>query len=106
MNYDLVHQNVGFPGSSVSTECNAGDERDSASIRGSGRFPERWHVFPEIQLTPVFLPGISHEQRSLVGYSPWGHKESDTTEATEHTHMHICNLHNIVHQPYFNFRKE
>ena len=26
------------------------------------------------QPTPVFLPGKSHEQRSLVGYSPWGHK--------------------------------
>ena len=33
---------------------------------------------------PTFLPGTSHGQRSLVGYSPWGHKESDTTEATEH----------------------
>ena len=32
------------------------------------------------QPTPVFLPGKSHRQRSLVGYSPWGHKESDTTE--------------------------
>ena len=29
---------------------------------------------------PVFLPGEFHGQRSLVGYSPWGHKESDTTE--------------------------
>ena len=28
-----------------------------------------------------------HGQRSLVGYSPWGHKESDTTEATEHKGM-------------------
>ena len=33
-----------------------------------------WHP------TPVFLPGESHGQRSLVGCSPWGHKESDTTE--------------------------
>ena len=32
--------------------------------------------------TPVFLPGESHGQRSLVGYSPWGGKESDTTEVT------------------------
>ena len=32
--------------------------------------------------TPVFLPGESYAQRSLMGYSPWGHKESDTTEAT------------------------
>ena len=31
------------------------------------------------QPTPVFLPGESHGQRSLVGYSPWGCQESDTT---------------------------
>ena len=29
------------------------------------------------QPTPVLLPGESHELRSLAGYSPWGHKESD-----------------------------
>ena len=34
----------------------------------------------EWQRTPEFLPGRSHGQRSLVGYSPWGHKELDTTE--------------------------
>ena len=33
-----------------------------------------------IQSTPVLLPGKSHGQRNLVGYSPWGHKESDMTE--------------------------
>ena len=32
------------------------------------------------QSTPVFLPGESHGRRSLVGYSPWGHKELDMTE--------------------------
>ena len=32
------------------------------------------------QPTPVLLPGKFHEQRSLVGYSPWDRKESDTTE--------------------------
>ena len=32
------------------------------------------------QPTPVFLPGESHKQKSLVGYRPWGHKDSDTTE--------------------------
>ena len=36
--------------------------------------------------TPVFLPGKLHGQRSLAGYSPWGHKES---YATEHTHMSL-----------------
>ena len=34
----------------------------------------KWH------LTPVFLPGKSHRQRSLVVYSPWGGKESDRTD--------------------------
>ena len=33
--------------------------------------------------TPIFLPGKFHGQKSLVGYSPWGHKELDTTE-------HLC----------------
>ena len=32
------------------------------------------------QSTPVLLPGKFHGQRSLVGYSPWGRKESETTE--------------------------
>ena len=32
------------------------------------------------QPTPVFMPRESHGQRSLAGYSPWGHKKSDTTE--------------------------
>ena len=34
------------------------------------------------QPTPVFLPRESHGQRSLMGYSTYGHKVSDTTEAT------------------------
>ena len=34
------------------------------------------------QPTPEFLPGEAHGQRSLEGYSPQGHKESDMTEAT------------------------
>ena len=34
----------------------------------------------EWQPTPVFLPGESHGQRSLVGYNPWGCKELDMTE--------------------------
>ena len=35
----------------------------------------------------MFLPGESHGQRSLTGYDPWGHKESDTTEQLTHTHI-------------------
>ena len=39
--------------------------------------------------TLVFLPGEFHGQRGLVGYCPWGHKESDMTELLHsHTHMH------------------
>ena len=49
--------------------ANSGVARDVDSIPGSGRFPGegKW------QSTPVFLPGKSHEQRSLAGYSPWSH---------------------------------
>ena len=41
------------------------------------------------QPTPVFLPGESDGQRSLADYSPWDHKELDTTEVTVHTHRNI-----------------
>ena len=53
--------------------CNA---EDPDSVPGSERSPGegKW------QPTPVLLPGKSHRQRSLVGYSPWHCKESDTTE--------------------------
>ena len=40
------------------------------------------------QPTPVFLPGESHGHRSLAGYSPQGHKESDTTEETACAHIY------------------
>ena len=39
----------------------------------------------ERQPTLVFLPGEFHGQRRLVGSSPWGHKESDMTEVTQHS---------------------
>ena len=42
------------------------------------------------QPTPVVLLGESHGQRSLVGYSPWGHKESDTTEYARILLIEIC----------------
>ena len=38
---------------------------------------------------PVVLPGESHGQRSLMGYSPWGHKESDLTELLAFSLFHI-----------------
>ena len=69
----------GFPGgaSGKVPTANAGDLRDTASIPGLGiDLRKAW------QPTPVFLPRKSQEQRSLVGYSLWGHKESDLTEVT------------------------
>ena len=43
------------------------------------------------QTTPVLLPGKSHGQRSLVGYSPQGRKGSDTTEQLHnHSHLILC----------------
>ena len=41
------------------------------------------------QPTSVSLPGKSHVQRSLVGCSPWGHKESGTTERLTLTYLHL-----------------
>ena len=51
-------------------------ETRGSSIRGSEKIPwgRAWRP------TPVFLPGDSHGQRSLAGYSPWGRKESAMTE--------------------------
>ena len=56
--------------------ANAGDIRDVGLIPWIGKVPWRraW------QLTPVLLPGDFHGQRSLAGYSPWGHKVSNMTE--------------------------
>ena len=69
------HQFLGFPGGSDGKEsaCNAGD---LGSIPGLGRSPGGEHGTP-LQYSCLQNP---HGQRSLVGYSPWGHKESDTTE--------------------------
>ena len=48
------------------------------------------------QPTPLFLSGESHGLKSLAGYSPWGYKESNTTEATKHMHMRRTNWQTIV----------
>ena len=65
----------GFPGDSDSKES-------ACNVRGPmvhpwvGKIPWKKPCLP----TPVFLPGEFHGQRSLAGYSPWDHKESDMTE--------------------------
>ena len=48
------------------------------------------------QPPPVSLPGESHRQRSLAGYSPWCHKESDMIEVTRHARGKV--IPNILHK--------
>ena len=66
---------MGFPRGSDSKEstCNVGD-----SIPGLGRSPGGGHDNP----LQYFCLENPQGQRSLIGYSPWGHKELDMTEAT------------------------
>ena len=74
-NVELEPLESGFPGISVVKKLPANEEDTSfdSCIR---KIPWRRKQPP----TPAFLPGRSHGQRSLVGYSPWGCKESDMTE--------------------------
>ena len=48
---------------------------------------------PHKKLSPVFLPAKSHGLGSLVGYSPWGRKESDTTEQLNNKHSLVLSQH-------------
>ena len=59
---------------------------DLGSIPGSGKSPGRGKWQP----TTVFLPGKSHRQRSLVGYSSRGHKEVDRTEWLNNSKRKAC----------------
>ena len=65
--------------------ANAGATGDTGSIPGSGRSPGGRNGNP-LQYSCL---ENSHGQRSLVGYHPWGHKESDTTEAIENACTHV-----------------
>jgi len=67
--------NRGFPGGSDNKEsaCNVGD---LGSTPGLGRSPGSGHDNP----LQYFCLENPREQRSLVGYSPWGHKKSDMTQ--------------------------
>ena len=79
---DLLYSRV-FPGGSVvkNPPSNAEDSGDAGSIPGLGRSPGGGNDNP---LQYSFL-GKSHGQRSLVGYSPWDHKELDTAERLSRT---------------------
>ena len=75
---------VDFPGGSdgKASAYHAGDP-------GSNPWVRKISCRRKGQPTPVFLTGKSHGRRSLVGYSPWAHKESDTTEWL---HFHLMTL--------------
>ena len=74
----------GFPVGSDGKEsaCNAGD---LSLIPGLGRSPGGGNGSP----LQVFLPGEFHGQRSLAGYSPWGHTELDRTERLKETQKQL-----------------
>ena len=74
-NYTQINWTVGFLGGT------SGKESTCQSGRPAFVFAP-WVEDPlekEMATTPVFLPGESHGQRSLAGYSPWNPKQSDIT---------------------------
>ena len=83
--------NLGFPGGS--------DCKESASQCGRPEFNLWVGEIPwgrKWVLTPVFLPREFHGQGNLTGYSPWGHKELDTTEHlnnSDRNHSHYFYKH-------------
>ena len=76
----MTQRHMGFPGGSDGKEsaCNAGD---LGLIPGSRILPGGGHGNP-LQYSLLENP---NEQRSLAGYSPWGHKESDTERLSTST---------------------
>ena len=74
---------MGFPGGIVVNNllANAGEAKDAGSIPWVRKIPWRRKWQP----TPLYLPGNFHGQRSLAGYSPWGH-------------THACTLGNELHE--------
>ena len=83
------HRSKGLPrwGSSKESACQCRRHKRHWFDPWAGKIPwsKKW------QLTSVFLPGKFHEQRSLVGCSPWGCKESNAPECT-HAHTQLQRL--------------
>ena len=95
---EIHREEGGFPGDSAlkNSPAPAGDTRDSQFSPWVRKIPWRRKWKP----APVILPTECHGQRSLVGYSPWGCKESDTTEGlnthTAHTWRKGVGLQRLV----------
>ena len=79
-----VYVHINFPGGpdSKASAYNAEDLGFDSWVR---KIPWRRKWQP----TPVLLPGKSHGQRILVGYSSWGRKESDTIDRLHFTSLHL-----------------
>ena len=83
MEKNLCHSTRSFP-----VQVEGDDALPSCSSSHTVIVPLPWSIYYQLkekrrrkwQPISVFLPGESHGQRSLVGYSPWGYKELDTTE--------------------------
>ena len=91
LNSIVVWEEIGLPrwlrGKESACQC-----RRSRFAPWIGKIPWRRKWWP----TSVFFPGKSHEQRSPVGYSPWGCKKSDTTDQPNtHTHTHTIILSHV-----------
>jgi len=76
--FAIGYEYRGFPGGTSSKEpaCQCRKRKRRGFSPCVGKIPW-WRAW---QPTPVFSPAESYGQRSLSGYSPWGHKGSDTTE--------------------------
>ena len=72
----MVHFPGGASGKEPTCQCRRHTRYRLAPWVGNIPWRRKW------QPTSVFLPGESHIQRTPAGYSPWGHKESNTTEVT------------------------
>ena len=77
---------LGFPGGS--------DSKESTCLMKTWIQPLGWEDPLEEYMRSIFFPGEFHGQRSLVGDSPWGHKESGTAWQLMHhlVFLHICSL--------------
>ena len=83
---------LSFSGGSVGKNppANTGDARDAVSIPGTRR---SLGVGNGGNTTQIFLSGKFPGQRSLVGYSPWGHKESRDDQAQHSVTYLLCSRH-------------
>ena len=99
MNLSKLWETDSFPSGASGKEsaCQCGRCQRPGLDPWVGKIPWRRKWQP----TPVLLPGESHGQRSLAGYSPWGRKESDPTERL-HFHFPCVNCRCLSIHPHDN----